>query len=207
MYHPACWIVFTATTALLFIPGSAKSFFSGDGRVLAGREGKPSSGRPGLHAHCAPPLTCRQAASRSAAGNCQVPPASAVQTAVAVPRGRVGPPAGGRVMPALVVVVGPDCTAAPGLGRVRPLGQPLAVNVGVREPFPLQSWAPPVFYLSPELSCYCPCSPSSCIPDSCQANSGACPCSLWQSENEPPHPGSWGGGGPCRLVVRVPQPP
>lgn len=48
--------------------------------------------------------------------------------------------------------------------RVRPLGQPPAVNDGVTELFPLQSWASPVPFLSPELPRYSPCSPSSLFP-------------------------------------------
>jgi len=186
MYHPACWVVFTATAALLFIPGRAESFFSrgwGGCGSRGGRGGRAGAGGPGLHARCARTHAGRRAASCSAAGNRQALPGSGVWRAVPVPRGR-----GITQQP-------------PGWAdRVRPLGQPLAANDGVMELFPLQSWAPPVPSLSAELSRSSPCSRSSLIP----ARQTRVPAarSPLQSGSEPPRYGHPGGA-----AAKPPRPP
>ncbi|KAJ8788264.1 hypothetical protein J1605_022558 [Eschrichtius robustus] len=44
MHHPACWIVFSVTTALLFIPGTQQGLSAPPGRFRAEGEGE---GEPG----------------------------------------------------------------------------------------------------------------------------------------------------------------
>lgn len=137
MYHPACWIVFTATTALLFIPGRAKRFFS---RGWGGECGKPSgAGDPDfMHiAHERTQAGRQQVALQQGIAKCFQ--RNGVQTAIPVPRGRAGPP--GRAANHMHLNSSGICG-----GASRSLSPPatFGVNDGVTELFHLQSWAPPV---------------------------------------------------------------
>lgn len=139
MYHPACWIVFTATTALLFIPGSAKSFFfsRGAAREAAQRVGEPGGacrGGPGLHAHSArTPAGSELLCSR----DCQALPAGL--------RARGWPP-GWVPGPGSAATRSGGWLAAHGMHRPWLWGAgPLWLRVmGSCSFFPLPSWAPPV---------------------------------------------------------------
>lgn len=123
-----------------------------------------------------------KAASRSAAGNRRVLPAERGSNSHPRPPWHGWPPRGERRTARTRTV--PASAAGAGQSPSPPAAS--GVNDGVTVLFHLQSWAPAVPSLSPELSHCPPCSPSTLIPR--QANSAPAPRSLLQSENEPPRP-------------------
>lgn len=155
MYHPACWIVFTATTALLFIPGRQCGKLSpppgaGRGAVQRMERWWCVLGGPGLHAHSA---RLHAAASCSAARLAECLQQGSRQRAglwgelwvLAVREGGI----------ALSV-----CAAW--MGRAGSSVQALSRRGGITQLFPLPSWAPPASLSSVSCRAVPPAPPRPC---------------------------------------------